>query len=158
MRALLLAFLCLSSGIAAARATLYVRLGGESGVAAIANSLIDRTAADPVAGRSFEGSNLKRIKRLLAEQLCAMSGGPCRYTGDSMREVHAGLHISEAEFYRMVDILRGILHERDIDQRSENELLAMLAPMKRDVVEHARAARAADAPVDTLIENPGTRP
>ena len=117
--------------------SLYQRLGGADGTQAIAVALIDRVAADPRLGRSFQDTNLPRIKKLLAEQLCELSGGPCRYSGDSMRDTHAGLHISEAEFYGMVADLREILRERHIDQGSTNELLRLLAPMKRDVVEPA---------------------
>jgi hemoglobin len=118
--------------------TLYERLGGESGVAAISDTLIDRVSADPRLGRSFKDTNLGRIKKLLAEQLCDLSGGPCHYTGDSMKEVHAGHHISEAEFYGMVDTLRTILRERHVGIAATNQLLRLLAPMKRDVVEPAR--------------------
>ncbi|MGC1521823.1 MAG: group 1 truncated hemoglobin [Steroidobacteraceae bacterium] len=129
------------SGIAVgAQARLYDALGGEAGVAAIAGSLIDRVSADPKLGRSFKDSNLNRIKRLLAEQICDLSGGPCRYSGDSMREVHAGHHISEAEFFGMVADLREVLKERHVTQGATNELLRLLAPMKRDVVEPARSA------------------
>ena len=115
--------------------TLYSRLGGPNGVTAIAVELIDRTAADPVLGRSFKDTNLKRIKKLLAEQLCELAAGPCRYSGDPMKEVHAGLHISQAEFYTMVDLLRNILARRHVDLASTNQLLRLLAPMKRDIVE-----------------------
>jgi hemoglobin len=52
-----------------------------------------------------------------------------------MKEVHAGQHISQAQFYVMVDTLRDVLKERHVDLRSRNELLRLLAPMKRDVVE-----------------------
>src|ERR1700683_3548708 len=76
-------------------ATLYDRLGGQSGVRAIANSLIDRVSADPYWGPSFKDTKLSRIRGLLAEQICELSGGPCRYSGDPMKEVHAGQHISE---------------------------------------------------------------
>jgi hemoglobin len=123
-----------------AQLRLYDRLGGAAGVAAIADSLIDRVSADPVLGRSFKDSKLDRIKKLLAEQICDLSGGPCRYSGDPMKEVHAGHHISEAEFYGMVAVLREVLKERHVSQRATNELLRLLAPMKRDVVEPARAA------------------
>jgi hemoglobin len=118
-----------------ARASLYDRLGGAEGVTAIANTLIDRVAADPRLGRSFKDTNLQHIKTLLAEQICDLSGGPCRYSGDSMKESHAGQHISEAEFYGMVADLRNILHERRVSQGATNELLRLLAPMKRDIVE-----------------------
>jgi len=133
--------LALLAGVAAHGAShdLYERLGAENGVAAISNALIDRVASDPVLGRSFVDTNLPRIKKLLAEQICDLSGGPCRYSGDPMREVHAGHHITEAEFYRMVDTLRAILKERHVGMSATNELLRLLAPMKRDVVEPASA-------------------
>src|SRR6202034_3369796 len=133
--------LVLLSGIAAgAQARLYDRLGGEAGVAAIAGDLIDRVSADPLLGRSFKDSKLDRIKKLLAEQICDLSGGPCRYSGDSMKEVHGGHHISEAEFYGMVADLRDVLKQRHVSQGAANELLRLLAPMKRDIVEPAQTA------------------
>jgi hemoglobin len=125
----------------AAKPTLYDRLGGEAGVAAITSTLIDRVSSDPKIGRSFKDTKLSRIKKYLAEEICDLSGGPCKYSGDSVKEVHAGHHISEAEFYGMVETLRQILKERHVSQGAINELLRLLAPMKRDVVEPAAPAR-----------------
>ena len=73
--------LVLGANAAAAKASLYERLGGQSGVAAIADTLIDRVAADPTLGRSFADTNLKHIKTLLAEQICDLSGGPVPLLG-----------------------------------------------------------------------------
>jgi hemoglobin len=126
--------------VAGASGTLYESLGAKAGVAAISDALIDRVASDPVFGRSFADTNLPRIKKLLAEQICDLSGGPCHYSGDPMRPVHAGHHITEAEFYHMVDTLRAILKERHVSVSATNALLRLLAPMKRDVVEPAAAA------------------
>lgn len=127
--------LILGADAANAKASLYDRLGGQAGVAAIADSLIDRVSADPKLGRSFADTNLKHIKTLLAEQICDLSGGPCHYSGDTMKQTHAGHHISEAEFYGMVADLREILKQRHVSLGATNELLRLLAPMKRDVVE-----------------------
>jgi hemoglobin len=138
--ALLLPAMVTGGAAAGAQTRLYDRLGGEAGVAAIATALIDRVSSDPKLGRSFKDAKLDRIKRLLAEQICDLSGGPCHYSGDSMREVHAGHHISEAEFFGMVAELRVVLKERHVSQGATNELLRLLAPMKRDVVEPALAA------------------
>jgi hemoglobin len=133
---LLLSIGCLGSTMSAAGETaLYARLGGDEGVHAIAGTLIDRVAADPVHGASFRDTNLARIKRLLAEQICELAAGPCHYSGSPMKESHAGLHITQADFYDMVDTLRDILRERKVAQGAANELLRLLAPMKRDVVE-----------------------
>lgn len=123
------------AGSAVAGTSLYERLGGQGAMESISATLIDRVVADPVTGRSFKGTKLPRIKQKLAEQLCELTGGPCRYSGDPMPEVHAGHHITEAEFYGMVESLRTLLRERGTGLAETNELLRLLAPMKRDVVE-----------------------
>lgn len=118
--------------------SLYARLGGAASVEAIARELIETAAHDPRTRRSFERVNLARVEGLLAEQICALTGGGCTYTGDDMREVHAGHGIRTAEFNAMVEQLRAILHGRGIALRERNELLALLAPMKRAVVDPPR--------------------
>jgi hemoglobin len=135
-----------ATATATADDSLYLRLGGEAGVAAIADTLIDRVVANPVTGPNFKDAKIGRIKKLLAEQICELSAGPCHYSGDPMKEVHAGHQISESMFYIMVDTLRGIMQERHIDERSRNQLLRLLAPMKRDIVEHASKKPAVPAP------------
>ncbi|QGX40575.1 group I truncated hemoglobin [Permianibacter aggregans] len=115
--------------------SLYQRLGGEKGVQTIAERLIDHSSEHPETRRSFDKVDLVKLKQSLATQLCELSEGPCRYQGDDMRRVHKGLGISEREFYAMVEHLRVILDDMAIDTRSKNQLLAKLAPMKKDVVE-----------------------
>jgi hemoglobin len=117
--------------------SLYVRIGGQTVIEAIVSDTIDQVAADPHMNQSFEGTNLKRIKHLLAEQICDLAAGPCHYSGDTMREVHAGHHISEAEFYGLVQTMRRAMLAHHVALRERNELLALLAPMERDVVESA---------------------
>ena len=115
--------------------SLYARLGGQAVVAAFVNETIDKVVADPKLKRSFKGSNIRRIKRLFAEQVCQLSGGGCVYSGDTMREVHANHHITEAEFFGVVEVLRSAMRDHGVALRERNELLALLAPMKRDIVE-----------------------
>ena len=115
--------------------TLYHRLGGTPGIEAIATTLIERVASDPKLGRSFEGTNRKRIEAHLAQQLCQIVGGPCHYEGDPMRAVHAGQKITETEFYGLVEALEDILTQRGVALEDRNQLLRRLASMKRDVVQ-----------------------
>jgi len=114
--------------------SLYARMGGAPVVAAVVADTIDGVVADPRLNQSFQGTNLRRVKQKLAEQLCQLAGGGCSYTGDSMRQVHAGHHIGEAEFYGLVEQLQRALRRHGVALRERNELLALLAPMKRDVV------------------------
>jgi hemoglobin len=114
--------------------SLYARMGGKEVINAIADELIEHSATDPKLKRSFEKSNIPRVKKLLGEQLCVLTGGPCVYSGDAMKEVHAGFNIRQDEFYGLVEALRVILEQHHIGLSERNELLALLAPMKRDVV------------------------
>jgi len=117
----------------AAPDTLYMRMGGEPVVRAVVSDTLDGVVADHKLKRSFAEVDVARIKRLLAEQICQLAG--CRYSGDSMREAHGGHQISEAEFYGMVQILRDSMRRHNVGLRERNELLALLAPMERDVVD-----------------------
>lgn len=114
--------------------TLYDRMGGAPVVERVVGQLIDRTATDPRTKRSFEGTKLARVKEKLAEQVCELAAGPCKYTGDPMREVHKGLKNTEAELSLMVQFLREALDANGVGEREKNELLRLLAPMKRDIV------------------------
>jgi hemoglobin len=134
---LLLAFLMLlpaSQMAAGAEQSLYARMGGEEVIRAVVSDTLDQVVADHQLKRSFEKVDVDRVKRLLVEQICELAGGGCHYSGDSMREVHGGHQISEAEFYGLVQILRDNLKRHHVRQRERNELLVLLAPMKRDVV------------------------
>jgi hemoglobin len=124
-----------STSVAAAEFTLYQRIGGNTVVARVVSDLIDRAAADRRTRRSFEGTNLARIKGLVAEQICEITDGGCRYSGDSMREVHAGQRISQAEFYAFTELLQDSLRRAGVGIAARNELIARVAPMKRDIVE-----------------------
>lgn len=114
--------------------TLYQRLGGEAVVHRVVHEVIDRTAGDPRTARSFKDVKFARVKEKLIEQLCALSGGGCTYTGDPMREVHKGLKVTEAELNLMVQFLREALEHAGVRDAEKNELLRLLAPMKPDVV------------------------
>jgi hemoglobin len=116
------------------RPTLCDRLGGPAFLAQVADELVEVSRADPVSAHHFAKVNLKRLKQQIGIQLCAVSGGPCVYDGDDMKSVHAGQNINEADFYRLVEHLRAILDAHGVGTREKNELLARLAPMKRDVV------------------------
>ena len=114
--------------------TLYERLGGEKIVAQFVSETVDLSIVDPLIKRSFDKVDLKKLKVKVAEQICALSGGPCKYSGDDMKIAHQGLDITEAEFYGFVDILRGTLNRAKVPESAKNELLRILAPMKRDIV------------------------
>ena len=114
--------------------TLYQRLGGEPVVKKVVSETIDRASTDPRTRRSFEGVKLQHVKDMIVEQICSLSGGGCKYTGDPMDKVHKGLKNTEAEMDLMVQFLRDSLDGNGVKDAEKNELLRLLAPMKHDIV------------------------
>lgn len=114
--------------------TLYSRLGGEPVVRRIVTETIDRAASDPRTNRSFKDVKLQNVKDKIVEQICNLSGGGCKYTGDPMDKVHKGLKNTESEMNLVVQFLRDACDLAGVRPREKNELLLLLAPMKRDIV------------------------
>lgn len=115
-------------------ASLYTRIGGLPMLTRISNQTLDIVSKDPRTSRSFDGVKMKALKESLTNFLCVKMGGECVYEGETMKKSHADLHITTAEFELMVDVLRERLDVNGVATKEKNELLKILAPMKRDVV------------------------
>ena len=114
--------------------SLYRRLGGEPVMTRVVEQMIDSVAQDPKVNQSFEGVNLQKLEAKIVTHVCVLADGGCHYTGDGMKLAHEGMNIGQREFYAMVEALRVALDANGVGEREKNELLRLLAPMKRDVV------------------------
>ena len=113
--------------------SLFRRIGGMPVIEAVVAETIDAVVADPKTRRSFEGIKLPAFKQSVAAQFCVLAGGACKYEGENMKKAHTGLKITDTEFDVMVGALRTALARR-VGEREKNEMLRLLAPMKRDIV------------------------
>lgn len=108
--------------------------GGKPGIEALADSFVDQVRGDRQVGHYFEKTKLPRFKTQIADQICQLLAGPCVYDGDSMQASHADLHIPKADFLRVVELLQSSMDQRGIPFAVQNQLLARLAPMHRDII------------------------
>jgi hemoglobin len=113
--------------------TLYSALGGEDNVQRIVNDLVDNVYADPRIKAYFVTAVPRRLRVKLAEQICVVSGGPCEYTGNSMHSAHKMLGIDRPAFNAMVEDLQDAMDRNHVPFHVQNRLLAVLAPMYRDI-------------------------
>lgn len=113
---------------------LYQEFGGEEGVARVVDAFIRIALEDPRIAHTFEESNMDRFREKLSLQLCWLMGGPCVYDGLGMRESHAPLDITAAQFGAMVEDFQDAMDEAGVSFRTQNKLLKLLAPMRRDIV------------------------
>lgn len=114
--------------------SLYQQLGKRAGIRALTERFLLVIATDPKVEPYFVDTDIVRLHRLLTEQFCVLSGGPCRYTGRDMADTHAGMHVTNTAFNAVVADLIVAMDERGIPLAAQNHLLARLAPMRRDIV------------------------
>jgi hemoglobin len=115
--------------------SLYERLGGLDAIEAVVDSFVGRCAADDRINRKFERTDIPRLKKMLVDQICEATGGPCAYTGRGMRETHDGMQVTAGEFDALVEDLVTTLGAFDVPQAEQEELLALLGPMREEIVE-----------------------
>lgn len=120
--------------------TLYRKLGGKKAITAVVDEFVGRVAADNRINSYFKAtaSDPKRLasfKKKLVDQICEASGGPCKYTGQSMKSAHMGMGVSGADFNALVEDLVGALDKFKVGEAEKNALLGALGPMKKDIVE-----------------------
>ncbi len=113
---------------------LYRSFGERTGLVSIIDDATNRWVEDDRIKDTFDNINLDRFKRLLVDQLCELTGGPCHYKGRDMYHAHKGLHLNNAQFNALVEDLQLAMNKYDIPFRTQNRLLAILAPMQHDVV------------------------
>jgi hemoglobin len=122
----------------AAAATLYKRLGGYDAIAAVSDDFIGRLAADKQLARFLVGlssDSQKKLRQNVVNQLCEATGGPCIYTGRTMKSSHAGLGITESDWQSTVKHLVATLDKFKVPEKEKNELLAVASSLKADIVE-----------------------
>jgi hemoglobin len=71
----------------------------------------------------------------LVELVSAVSGGPLKYTGRPMKELHAGMMISDAEFDALAGHLVATLKKYNVPQKEIDELVGIVAATRKDIVE-----------------------
>lgn len=117
----------------ATKPTLYEHLGGNVAITKLVDGLLVKIEQDPRIVHHFKDTDIARFRSKLIEQLCQVSDGPCQYTGSTMQESHTGFQITAADFDRLLQHLIDVMTDLKIPLAAQNDLLARLAPMYKDV-------------------------
>ena len=135
MRRVAFALLLLASVAHAQDTRTFREFGGHDGVERITVDLVDRLVKDPRIKHIFDHADLERFTHQLTKQLCELTGGPFRYQGRSMKEVHSGMGLRTADFNALVEDLQDAMEKFRVPNRAQNKLLSKLAPMFHGIVE-----------------------
>jgi hemoglobin len=139
--------------------SLYERLGGVFGIAAVVDYFSDEVVKDPVAGAKSKNPDLREwhtrqlgrlpgLKWMRTLWVCAAAGGPFKYEGTKpgqtrmgLENAHKNLHISPEEFDAVASVLARTLDHFNVPAREKGEVLSAFAAHKGEVNAGYFAAR-----------------
>lgn len=118
--------------------SLYKRLGGYDAIAAVTDDFIVRLATNKDISRFFVGlsdDSKTKIRQHIIDFLCNKTGGPCAYTGRTMKDTHKGLKITENDWKISADLLGETLKKFNVPKKETDEVFAFVTSLKNDIVE-----------------------
>jgi len=121
-------------GSAAGEKSLYDRLGGKDAITGVVEDFVANVAADARINAFFANADIPGLKGKLVDQICEATGGPCKYTGKTMKEAHTGMGVKEEHFNALVEDLVKALDKYKVPEKEKGELLGALGGMKGDIV------------------------
>ena len=128
------ALLLLASFGTQAAETLFESIGGEQSLKRVVDEMVVIMLDDDRINFSFAETDLNKFKALLYDQLCELTNGPCKYAGRDMRTSHEKLKITNAQFNALAEDLYLAFDRVGVPYRVQNKVMALLAPMQRDIV------------------------
>jgi hemoglobin len=135
--------------------SLYQRLGEEKAMKAIVDDFVTRALADPRVNWARKGvirggfrfqrvksmewkadpAAVAQLKKHLVQFLSLSTGGPAFYDGLEMKQAHADLHITNAEFDAAVGDFKASLDNLAVGNKEQKELLAIIESTRPQIVQ-----------------------
>lgn len=128
-------------GIRPPSVALWDRLGGEKGVTKVIDDFVERAAKNPKANFTRDGkfkpdaAAVAAIKKRLVELVSSATGGPFKYGGKDMKEVHKGMNITDAEFDALTADLQTVLRDSSVKPEDAGELMKIVESTRKHIVE-----------------------
>ena len=123
------------------RSTIYDEIGGAPAVTAVVDAFYERLIADPDLMTYFDGRDMARLKaHQRALVTVALGGTSEEYNGRMMQPAHAGMAITNEAFDKVLDHLLAVLTGAGVAPVTAAKILAILQPLRTDVVHSAMAA------------------
>jgi hemoglobin len=126
---------------------LYERLGGAYPISVVVDDFIERLLVNetlnrnPAIDRARSSVPKQGLKFHVTTLVCQATGGPCKYSGRSMKDAHAHLNITEQEWTAMVADFKTTLDKFKVPEAEQRELMAIVESTKDDIVVKSESRR-----------------
>jgi len=119
--------------------TLYERLGGANGIAAIVDDIVEAHMTNPTVKARFlplkdNPKHFAEVRQHLINFLASGSGGPEKYTGKDMPSAHRGMNISQGEYMSVIDDIISALDKHKIDEQTKKDVLFIAYSLKGTMI------------------------
>jgi hemoglobin len=134
------------------KTTLWDRLGGEANVRKVVDDFTKAAAADPKVNITRDGKYkldeqaVQDLEKHLVDFVSSATGGPLPYAGKSMKEVHKGMGITNAEYDAAGGHLKKALEQNGAKADDVAEVMKAVENLRKDIVEKKKKEPNADAP------------
>src|SRR5215813_15330532 len=115
---------------------LYDRLGGVYSIATVVDDFIERLLvndtlnANPAIREARARVPKAGLKFHVTALVCGVTGGPCKYSGRSMKDAHARLNINDRQWQAMLTDFRTTLNKFKVPAPEQNELIKIVESTK----------------------------
>ncbi len=123
---------------ALAGGTLFNRLKGADGIAAVVSDFYRKVCSDVQLAHYFERTPMPLLQRHMVAFLVQATGGPKEYGGRDMLDAHEHLGITGRDFDRVAEHLMATLREYGIADADSDAVARAIAPLRPVIVTQAR--------------------
>lgn len=121
--------------------SLYDRIGGRPALVKVVDDFVPAVAKDPKVNFDRGGqwapstAAITALKRGLVDFFAQALGGPKTYDGGTMKEVHAGMGITRAEFDALAAHLKAALEKNKVAPADVDEIMAIAGSTASEIIE-----------------------
>lgn len=109
---------------------LFTRLGGTETLTSVVRDMYERVFADEELGHFFEGVEKDRLASMQFHFLASAFGGPVKYSGGELTDIHRPLKISSQHFAKFCGHFADALEASGATPRDVDDALGRLAIYK----------------------------
>ncbi len=117
-------------------ASLYQRIGGQTGVTTVVDNFLANVVDDNQINIRFANADMGKLRQLLIDQVCEATGGPCTYKGKTMLDAHKGMGVTKEEFESIAAHFSSAMVKASVDAQDQATIMGVLAGMYDDIVGH----------------------
>jgi hemoglobin len=116
--------------------SLFHKYGGIETISTLVHDSYDDILLEPMLAPLFGKVDMAKLLDHQVKFFSHVLGGPSDYEGRTLESAHRGLSIKDAQFQKVVDILKANLEDLGVENNDVEAVLDIVRSVKGKIVEH----------------------